>query len=342
VPVINESSISKSQKISASVDSIDPRSNVYHTEHHLRTSYNTSHSPEQQNQNQPGSSRQTVIVKIGDNRERSSTPNVPQNQAGNHSYGAAFAVTRSPASTEIEIRQKREPRILVSHRKKQFEDRKEVNISPTISTVTGNQRFKTEIEKMTSFRKFDGVQARLASFEKPTNNVENIVRSRSQTPVSAKPVSIGRQLSKERLRSPEPHQNSNTQYSQGNNQSNFSDSAPIRIYVSQGNSNNSGSPIVEIVPMQSADYNMADTGGQGQYGSQGNQGQYGSQGNQGQYGSQGNQIDSQLESKEQTEGESGQKPVRKASFLSAVNAPYSRCKYDHLLKCFSFVCCPHT
>ncbi|XP_045168315.2 rho GTPase-activating protein 21-like isoform X3 [Mercenaria mercenaria] len=297
VPVINESPISKSQKITGSVDSIDPRSNIYHTEHHLRTSYNNnSHSSEQQNQNQPSSSR-TFIVKIGDNHERSSTPNVTQNQAGNHSYGAAFALTRSPASTEIEIRQKREPRILVSHRKKQFEERKDVTPPPVTPSALNSSRFKSEIEKITTFRKFDGIQARLATYEKNNSNVENIVRSRSQTPVSAQPISKSRPMSQERVRSPEPHQNSNTQYTQGSSQSNFPDSAPIRIYVSQGNSNTSGSPIVEIV------HEIPESRNQGQY---------------------VGQTDSPRELRDQTDSESGQKPVRKASFLSAVNAPYSR------------------
>lgn len=309
VPVINESTISKSQQMSASVDSIDPRSNIYHTEHHLRTSYNNSSLSEQQNQSQSPSSR-TFTLKIGDKHERSSTPNVTQNQAGNHSYGAAFAVTRSPAPTEIEIRQKREPRILVSHRKKQFEDRKDVTPPPNTAPVN-QSRYKTEIEKITTFRKFDGIQARMATFEKSTSSLENVSRSRSGTPVSAQPISKVRQMSQERLKSPEPLQNSNTQFTQGNSQSNFSDSAPIRIYVSHGTSNTSGSPIVEIVPMQSSSYEMQEPRGQGQY--------------------LGNQAEHTVESRDQTDSDAGQKPVRKASFLSAVNAPYSRCKYMYVV-----------
>ncbi|KAL4222410.1 Rho GTPase-activating protein 21 [Mactra antiquata] len=305
VPVINELPISKSQAMSASVDSIDPRSNIYHTEHHLRTSYNNSALNEQQNQT-PSPASRTFIVKIGDKHERSSTPNVTQNQAGNHSYGAAFALTRSPTPTEIEIRQKREPRILVSHRKKQFEDRKDVTPPPTCTTPVNQNRYKTEIEKITTFRKFDGIQARLATFEKNTNSVENVSRSRSQTPVSGPSISKVRQMSQERMKSPEPLQNANTQFTQGNNQSNYTDSAPIRIYVSQGTSNTSGSPIVEIVPMQSSSYEISEPRGQGQYGSHGNQNEH------------------SVESQDQTDGESGMKPVRKASFLSAVNAPYSR------------------
>lgn len=301
VPVINESSIGRNQKMSGSVDSIDPRSNVYHSEHHLRTSYNSgAQSSEQPNQNQPSSSR-TVIVKINDKHDRSSTPTASQSpigQAGNHSYGAAFALTRSPA-TEIEIRQKREPRILVSHRKKQFETREDMTPPPNgnsgNSTGNSGHRYKTEIERYT--RKFEGVQARLASFEKHGSEP---MRSRSQTPVSAQPIKV-RRMSQERVRSPEPD-SSNTQYSQGNGQSNFSDSAPIRIYVSQGNSNTSGSPIVEIVPVQSC--MEIEPRGQGQFVAHSNQ----------------------TDSVDHGDGE-GQKPVRKASFLSAVNAPYSRCKY---------------
>ena len=301
VPVINESAISRNQKMSGSVDSIDQRSNLYHTEHHLRTGYNSTPTNEQQNQNQPPSSR-TFIVKINDKHDRSSTPTAcqsPIGQAGNHSYGAAFALTRSPGSAEIEIRQKREPRILVSHRKKQFEDRDDGVTPPPTTANNGNSnnngthRYKTEIERYT--RKFEGVQARLASFEKPGSNEP--MRSRSQTPVLAQPIKV-RRMSQDRVRSPEPD-SSSTQYTQGNSQSNFSDSAPIRIYVSQGNNNSSGSPIVEIVPVQSAV--EIESRGQGQYVTQG-------------------------ESHDHTDGD-GQKPVRKASFLSAVNAPYSRCKY---------------
>lgn len=304
VPVINESSMSRNQKMSGSVDSIDPRSNVFHTEHHLRTLYNSgAQSSEQQSQNQPLSSR-TFIVKINDTPERGNTPTASQSPvpAGNHSYGAAFALTRSPATAEIEIRQKREPRILVSHRKKQFEGRDELTPPPTSSATSSAQRFKTEIERYT--RKFD-LQSRMASFEKSSNNEP--MRSRSQTPVSAQPITKVRRMSQERVRSPEPS-NSNTPYSQGNGQSNFSDSAPIRIYVSQGNSNTSGSPIVEIVPVQSSV--EIESRGQGQYVAHSNQ----------------------TDSLDHSDGD-GQKPVRKASFLSAVNAPYSRCKYICVLIC---------
>ena len=299
VPVINESAMARNQKMSASVDSIDPRSNVFHSEHQLRTAYNNSQS-EPSNQNQSSPSR-TFIVKIEDSKERAATPNIGVSPAGNQSYGAAFALTRSPASTEIEIRQKSEPRILVSHRKKQFEKPPRGDSTPS---PNGQNRYKTEIEKMT-FRKFEGVQARLASFEKQGNSSTEPLRSRSQTPVSAQPISKVRRLSQERIKSPEPLLNSNAQ---GTSQSNYSDSAPIRIYVSQGNSNNSGSPIVEIVPVPSSSYDLSPSRGQGQYVTHGNQ-------------------------TEQLETDGVQKPVRKASFLSAVNAPYSRCKlkFSHAL-----------
>ncbi|XP_052778297.1 uncharacterized protein LOC128215599 isoform X2 [Mya arenaria] len=303
VPVVNESAISKNQKMSASVDSIDPRSNVFHTEQSLRTAYNSnnSHTNEQKQQHQSPSSR-TFIVKINGGEDRSMTPtNIQSPQASAHSYGTAFAVTRSPTSAEIEIRQKREPRILVSHRKKQFEERSDTTPPSSITSMAPTHRYKTEIEKFTTFRKFDGIQSRLASFEKTGSNGERS-RSRSQTPVSAQPISRVRQMSQERIHSPEPAQ-SNTQYSpQGTSQSNYSDSAPIRIYVSQGSAKTSGSPIVEIVPM-SRGQDARDSR---------------SMEPSSVYSSHGN-----LESHDQGDGD-GQKPVRKASFLSAVNAPYSR------------------
>ncbi|WAQ93624.1 RHG21-like protein [Mya arenaria] len=302
VPVVNESAISKNQKMSASVDSIDPRSNVFHTEQSLRTAYNSnnSHTNEQKQQHQSPSSR-TFIVKINGGEDRSMTPtNIQSPQASAHSYGTAFAVTRSPTSAEIEIRQKREPRILVSHRKKQFEERSDTTPPSSITSMAPTHRYKTEIEKFTTFRKFDGIQSRLASFEKTGSNGERS-RSRSQTPVSAQPISRVRQMSQERIHSPEPAQ-SNTQYSpQGTSQSNYSDSAPIRIYVSQGSAKTSGSPIVEIVPM-SRGQDARDSR---------------SMEPSSVYSSHGN-----LESHDQGDGD-GQKPVRKASFLSAVNAPYN-------------------
>ena len=312
VPVINESSAAKNQ-MSASVDSIDPRSNIYHTEQNLRTAYNngnTSHLVEQQHQTNPptSSSSRTFILKINEGGDRSVTPTNTQgsNQAGPHSYGAAFALTRSPASAEIEIRQKREPRILVSHRKKQFEERdRNDSVSPVVqSTSSTPHRYKTEIEKITTFRKYDGIQSRLASFERSSSSNGERSRSRSQTPVTSNQKS--RQMSQERICSPEPSQQQpNAQYiSQGSNQSNYTDSAPIRIYVSQGSAKTSGSPIVEIVPVQSSraqDLHQCDQSVV--------------------YSSHGN-----LESHDHLDSD-GQKPVRKASFLSAVNAPYSRCEY---------------
>ncbi|XP_052258523.1 uncharacterized protein LOC127863158 isoform X3 [Dreissena polymorpha] len=288
VPVISDSSIARSQNMSASVDSIDPRSNVYHTEHQLRTAYNKN-APmmESTPKHKPPPSR-TFIVKIGDGEDRSTTP-VAGNAA---SYGAAFAVTRSPNATEVEIRHKsREPRILVSHRKKQFEERKDLT-PPVGNAVT--QRYKTEV---TSFRKFDGIQARLASFESSSSAEQS--PSRSQTPVG--PAGKTRQQSMERLTSPEPQGCSTPYPTQGNTESKYSEGTPIRIYLSQGNSKTAGSPIVEIVPMPSS-YKMDSAAPDGRS---------------------AGFISHSGEASEQVEND-GQKPVRKGSFLSAVNAPYSR------------------
>ena len=308
VPVINQSSIGQNSNMSASVDSIDPRSNVFHSEQYLRTAYNSPGS-EQSNQN----SSRTFIVKIGDRQKelnkRSSSPNISHDlpTSCNQSYGTTFAITRSPA-TEIEIR-KNEPRILVSHRKKQFEHSRNENTPPPPpptppSNGSNMNRYKTEIKKEPFSRKFDSVAQRVASFERQNSDTNS--RSRSQTPV-LQPNNKVRRLSQERVRSPEPTQNGSL--SQGNTPSSFSDSAQIRIYVSQGNSNSSGSPIVEILPMP-ANYDHSDSSGR-----------------QIEPRSHQDEVDGQVtESMRDGEGE-GQKPVRKASFLSAVNAPYSRCKY---------------
>ena len=302
VPVINQANMGNNSKMSASVDSIDPRSNVFHSEQYLRTAYN-SPGPEQSNQN----SSRTFIVKIGDRQsdmnKRSSTPNIshelPNSSA--QSYGTAFAITRSPA-TEIEIR-KNEPRILVSHRKKQFEHSPRNENTPPPANNNGINRYKTEI-KRDPLRKFDSVAQRVASFERQNSETS---RSRSQTPTS-QPNNKVRRMSQERIKSPEPSPNGSL--SQGNIPANFTDSAQIRIYVSQGNSNNTGSPIVEIVPMP-ANYEHS-----------------GSHGRQGEPLTHHDDVDGQVPDSVRDGGEGeGQKPVRKASFLSAVNAPYSRCKY---------------
>ena len=299
VPVINQSAMGQNSKMSASVDSIDPRSNVFHSEQYLRTAYN-SPGPEQSNQN----SSRTFIVKIGDRQKelnkRSSSPNISHDSPTslNQSYGTAFAITRSPA-TEIEIR-KNEPKILVSHRKKQFEHSRNENTPPPPTDGGNVNRFRTEI-KREPFRKFESISQRVASFER--QNSDQSSRSRSQTPV-LQPNNKVRRLSQERVKSPEPAQNGSL--SQGN----FSDSAQIRIYVSQGSSNTSGSPIVEILPMPTT-YEHSD-----------------SRGHQIESHAHQDEVDGQVPESMRDSGEGdGQKPVRKASFLSAVNAPYSRCKY---------------
>ena len=305
VPVINQSAVGQNSKMSGSVDSIDPRSNVFHSEQYLRTAYN-SPGPEQSNQN----SSRTFILKIGDRQtdmnKRSSTPNISHDSpnSSNQSYGTAFAITRSPAA-EIEIR-KNEPRILVSHRKKQFEHNRNENTPPPPTNNGSVQvnRFRTEIKKE-PFRKFDSIAQKIASFER--QNSEQNSRSRSQTPTS-QPNNKVRRMSQERTKSPEPAQNGS--HSQGNIPANFTDSAQIRIYVSQGNSNKSGSPIVEILPMP-ANYDHSESRGR----------QVESRAHQ-------DEIDGQVSEGVREAGDGdGQKPVRKASFLSAVNAPYSRCKY---------------
>ena len=301
VPVINQANMGNNSKMSASVDSIDPRSNVFHSEQYLRTAYN-SPGPEQSNQN----SSRTFIVQIGDRQsdmnKRSSTPNISHDSPNSsaQSYGTAFAITRSPA-TEIEIR-KNEPRILVSHRKKQFEHTRNENTPPPANNNNGINRYKTEI-KRDPLRKFDSVAQRVASFERQNSDSS---RSRSQTPTQ--PNNKVRRMSQERVKSPEPSQNGS--HSQGNIPANFTDSAQIRIYVSQGNSNNSGSPIVEILPMP-ANYDHS-----------------GSHGRQAEPLTHHDDVDGQGPDGGRDVADSdGQKPVRKASFLSAVNAPYSRCKY---------------
>lgn len=282
VPVVSQAPVSRPSKMSSSLDNLDSRPDNYQNERNLRTNYSTRIY---EHPNQTSGTR-TFIVKINDNGNESENDE-NQNQNRN-SYGTAFALTRSPHSTSIEIKAKERPR--VSQRKKQFETGQIENSGSTPNI----NRYKTEIQKITSLGKFNSVSARLQNFEK--------LEDAQSAP------KLRRMSSTERYSSPEAP---SVNHLSNQNQPQYQEQAPIRIYVSQGTSNNQSSPIVEIVPMSM--YQGNDVMEQ--------QPTNRAPVNITPVHVQHDDIDSGHQEQEVDEEEKhGQKPVRKPSFLAAVTA----------------------
>ena len=296
IPVMRASPI---PKMSASVDSLDSRGQSNQTERNLQI---------YEHPNQSAGGGRTFIVKIGDrhfeggiSQGHSPSQASVNNSMQKPSYGTAFALTRSPMSGQYELSPQEAP--VVKHKKMMFETGQNDN------TQVGGKlnRYKTEIQKITSHGKFNSVQSRLANFEK-----------------EGSPQKYRRMSSSERFQSPEPplQQQFQKQMSPSSQQS-----APIRIYVSQGTANSSASPIVEIVPMyqdaspqptvttKSVMHVQDDTDGQC-------------------HSSVSEVLDSRRRSiheGERSEEGHRHKPVRKPSFLAAVDSPQPRCKYHIMI-----------
>ncbi|XP_056007298.1 rho GTPase-activating protein 21-like isoform X7 [Ostrea edulis] len=282
IPVVSAQP-SISHKMSASVDSLDSGSRYHNPERNVRTRIY-----EQPNQ---GGGR-TFIVKIGDRHyEGGVSPGNAQSEMKGNTvrqvprYGTAFALTRSPMSDQGRV---------VSQKKFMFENGKSDNTQAK-ATV---DHYKTEIDKITSHGKFSSVANRVQSFEKeeqsPSSNIRIHRRSSQERCVSMPPDSLGQ--------------------SSHSSQQSYQDSAPIRIYVSQGSGNSSSSPIVEIVPM---------------YPNNGNKSVSASQEVTSQpiiHIKQSDDVDGAALSrrKEDEEISHSSKPVRKPSFLAAVNASQQR------------------
>ncbi|XP_063420974.1 rho GTPase-activating protein 21-like isoform X2 [Mytilus trossulus] len=277
VPVVPQGQ--RSAQMSSSLDNLDSRTENYQTDRNLRTNYSTTRIYEHPSKN---SNTRTFIVKINDSgTESENDENSNQNR---NSYGTAFALTRSPHSTSIEIKSKERPR--VSQRKKQFESGQMENNGSTPNV----NRYKTEIQKITSLGKFNSVSSRLQNFEKSEDGQQSAPKLR-------------RMSSTERYSSPEAPSVSHNQ-----NQQQFQEQAPIRIYVSQGSSNNQSSPIVEIVPMSMYQGGEAMDNNRGPVNKTPVHVQHEDM--------DGGRQDTEMED----EDKHGQKPVRKPSFLAAVTA----------------------
>ncbi|XP_060065954.1 rho GTPase-activating protein 21-like isoform X2 [Ylistrum balloti] len=296
VPVVSQTS-SVSPKLSTSVDGLDSRPGHYVTERSLRTNYS---SPTYEQQNQNGGAR-TFIVKIGNktietggnNQTNGQVPGGATVQMSNQ-YGSTFALTKSPHGAQIEIKQKESrERPIVSYRKQQFESGQNDNVQGTNFNT-----YKTEIKKITS-GKFTTVARRLQNLEKEG-------------------VCVRRMSSTERYSSPEPS-SGHTSHSHSSERSTpqpqappQQQTAPIRIYVSQGTPHSSSSPLVEIMqmpiyqdsPMQNAQPMEMTTSKAAIH-------------------MQDDDVDGMSEDEER-----GNKPVRKPSFLAAINQPS---RYDQSL-----------
>lgn len=288
IPVVSAQP-SAAHKMSASVDSLDSSSSYHTPDRNVRTRVY-----EQPNQ---GGGR-TFIVKIGDRHYEGgvSQGNAQSDVSGNAvkqtpRYGTAFALTRSPMSSNGDQGR------VVSQKKFMFENGKSDKAQSKSPVV--QERYKTEIDKITSHGKFSSVATRVQSFEKdepqPSSNIRIHRRSSQDRCVSMPPDSLG--------------QSSHT------SQQPYQEQAPIRIYVSQGSGNNPGSPIVEIVPMYPNSSNKTVTS---------------SQEMSPQpiiHIKQSDDVDGAALSCHQEE-DTGHpsKPVRKPSFLAAVNGSQQRCK----------------
>eukprot|EP00105_Crassostrea_gigas_P027142 XP_011448377.1 PREDICTED: rho GTPase-activating protein 21-A isoform X7 [Crassostrea gigas] len=235
IPVVSAQP-SAAHKMSASVDSLDSSSSYHTPDRNVRTRVY-----EQPNQ---GGGR-TFIVKIGDRHYEGgvSQGNAQSDVSGNAvkqapRYGTAFALTRSPMSSNGDQGR------VVSQKKFMFENGKSDKTQSKSPVV--QERYKTEIDKITSHGKFSSVATRVQSFEKeepqPSSNIRIHRRSSQDRCVSMPPDSLG--------------QSSHT------SQQPYQEQAPIRIYVSQGSGNNPGSPIVEIVPMYPNSSNKTVTSSQ--------------------------------------------------------------------------------
>ncbi|XP_067650553.1 rho GTPase-activating protein 23-like isoform X1 [Haliotis asinina] len=299
VPVVSANPLEKGTK-SSSVDNIDSRLSRFQTQRSWHTDSNRFHD-----QSNPESPMRTFVVRIPVGERSLGSDGT---DGGGKGSGTTFALTRSPVTTQIEI--KKTPRQIVSHRKQLFELGKNENHSPGVKF----DRCKTELEKMTTFKKFESVANRAAVFEQKQESPEPEVPSNS---ASVQPAIKVRKISTERYIPPKL---SNDKPDRPATLASYQEApAPIRIYVSPGSSSAPVSPIVEIVPVfqegQSAPKMTTSLT----------------------HDPQPRQSFNHEESTEEElypqarivqENIHGSRPVRKTSYLSAVNAPRSRYSHD--------------
>ncbi|XP_055959280.1 uncharacterized protein LOC126807756 [Patella vulgata] len=296
VPVVSESHLGKGNQFSTSVDSIDLRTGRYIQERQWQP--NKVSNRERERERDSGSSGRTFVVRIPVSDRQHVVTSDSQNISRS---GTTFALTRSPV-TQIEIH-KGPSRPIVSHRKQQFEEGKNENIPP--HGVNLNKRYRTELEKLSSLKKFSSVANRAAHFE----GKSDASGTNSSDENSSPPLGTRSRKSSDQYCQPEITHKAE----RPNTLSKYSESAPIRIYVSPGSSSAPSSPIVEIVPL------FPDQSS-------------GRESNQRPTSYPQNASDDQYEEGFHAriihENLHNNRPVRKTSYLSAVNAPRARYQED--------------
>ncbi|XP_025093791.1 uncharacterized protein LOC112563732 isoform X4 [Pomacea canaliculata] len=220
----------------------------------------------------------TFVVRIPVNGSVGSSPQ--------HSYGSSFAVTRSPRHTQIDVQRSSPVQRLQSpdtgqslevqpgfagplaaadrnrsvwQRKVLFENGKNENTS--IKKSPNNHL--SELEKLTSQRKFASVATRMASFEKSSDEDTEETQTRESTPQpKSHPAVKVRRLSLEQSSGTETD---GTMVAENTREEQVADSStqdgsefaavsvkgssPIRVYVSPSTQNISSPPVLEVVPV---------------------------------------------------------------------------------------------
>ena len=239
-----------------------------------------------------GHGHTTFVVRIPVSGAATSAPQ--------HSYGSSFAVTRSPRHTTIDVQrqnpsqpahiemqagssapashvvevQRQSPAPVDSgsggtngsarsvwQRKVLFENGQNENNVPNSSKM--RNRHRTELEKLTTQRKFTSVATRMASFEKSsdedgeeTSGRENTPPTQPQPAVKVRRVSMERYLgqdsdsSQSTVSDPYPKAEIKVEPAGKDEQAvGVPSTGPVRIFVSPSSRGVPSPPVVEIVPV---------------------------------------------------------------------------------------------
>ena len=317
IPVVADSVSGTPMRFSASMDSIDSTSGRYRT-----TVQSQLQGSERliQDRSSPNSQTKTFLVRIPVTERQyragpgyASSSQVEKNDSANS--GTTFALTRSPMSAQVEMRKGSTVPSTVSHKKQLFETGKNENNSP------GNNfnRYKTEIQKITGYRKFEGVASRAAMFESSHEYSPPPPGSQTiQSPPSLQPA-----LQEVRARSLATERHTPPRAERPVTLADYQDSTPVKICVSPrsssvppGRSSAPSSPTVETVPSFS---DLPKPVLSSEHEASSRPANYGT-------------SDSVFEASYPPahvvqESIHGNRPVRKTSYLSAVNAPRPNCKF---------------
>ncbi|KAH9500977.1 hypothetical protein Btru_069388 [Bulinus truncatus] len=199
--------------------------------------YNRSTGFSHQSDSSSGSQTFVVRIPLDQHKPSSRVPEpggvVPLRQTS----GTTFALTRSPNMTHIEI-QKSIGKPIVSQRKFQFETGKNENTPPV--GIAGNNRYKTEIEKIRTQPKFSSIAMRKASFEQsPDRDPPGFDEPVPECPPDPAGLSVdtAQPTIKVRKISSERYTSSGSLNQSVNDRCNVQENIPIRIYMTPGGNN---------------------------------------------------------------------------------------------------------